>query len=117
MDTLCNYIRGYIHTFRKAFALVSPYPLIETAANGYQINHDFHIMTDLQQFDLLWESAQHAVSVPHKVELLKKAVELYLGHVFENACDEHWIIGTVTHYKTRYIGIVNELLTTLMFRM
>ena len=35
-------------------------------------------------------------------------------HVFENACDEHWIIGTVTHYKTRYIGIVNELLTTLM---
>lgn len=114
MDTLCNYIRGYIHTFRKAFALVSPYPLIETAANGYQINHDFHIMTDLQQFDLLWESAQHAVSVPHKVELLKKAVELYRGHVFENACDEHWIIGTVTHYKTRYIGIVNELLTTLM---
>ena len=114
MDTLCNYIRGYIHTFRKAFALVSPHPLIETAANGYQINHDFHIMTDLQQFDLLWESAQRAVSAPHKVELLKKAVELYRGHVFENACDEHWIIGTVTHYKTRYIGIVNELLTTLM---
>lgn len=114
MDTLCNYIRGYIHTFRKAFALVSPYPLIETAANGYQINHDFHIMTDLQQFDLLWENAQHAVSTSHKVELLKKAVTLYRGHVFENACDEHWIIGTVTHYKTRYIGIVNELLATLM---
>lgn len=114
MDTLCNYIRGYIHTFRKAFALVSPYPLIETAANGYQINHDFHIMTDLQQFDLLWENAQHAVSTSHKVELLKKAVALYRGHVFENACDEHWIIGIVTHYKTRYIGIVNELLATLM---
>lgn len=114
MDALCNYIRGYILTFRKAFALVSPYPLIVTAANGYQINHDFHIMTDLQQFDLLWENAQHAVSVPHKVELLKKAVELYRGHVFENACDEHWIVGIVTHYKTRYIGIVNELLATLM---
>lgn len=114
MDTLCNYIRGYIHTFRKAFALVSPYPLIVTAASGYQINHDFHIMTDLQQFDLLWEKAQHATSVSQKVELLKKAVDLYKGHVFENACDEHWIVGTVTQYKSQYIGIVNELLATLM---
>lgn len=114
MDALCNYIRGYIHTFRKAFALVSPYPLIVTAASGYQINHDFHIMTDLQQFDLLWEKAQHATSVSHKAELLKKAVDLYKGHVFENACDEHWIVGTVTQYKSRYIGIVNELLATLM---
>lgn len=113
MDTLTTYIRGYVHTFRKAFSLISPYPLIETAANGYQINHDFHIMTDLEKFDLLWEQAQHAVSTTHKVDLLKQAVELYKGHVFENACDEHWIIGTVTHYKTRYIGLVNELLSTL----
>ena len=68
---------------------------------------------DLQQFDLLWEQAQHAVTIPHKVDLLKQAVALYKGPVFENACDEHWIIGTVTHYKMRYIGIVNELLATL----
>ena len=114
METLATYIRGYIHTFRKAFSLISEYPLIETAANGYQINHDFHIMTDLEKFDLLWEQAQHAVSTPHKVDLLKQAVALYRGHVFENACDEHWVIGTVTHYKTRYIGIVNELLAIFM---
>ena len=41
-------------------------------------------------------------------------MDLYRGHVFENACDEHWIIGTVTHYKSQYIGVVNELLATLM---
>ena len=112
-DTLSDYIRGYIRTFRKAFSLVSPYPLIESSANGYQINNEFHIMTDLQQFDLLWEQAQHAVTVPHKVELLKQAVELYKGPVFENACDEHWISSIVTHYKIRYMGMVNELLATL----
>ena len=71
-------------------------------------------MTDLQQFDLLCERAQNAVTVTHKVEFLRQAVKLYKGHVFENACEEHWIISTVTHYKSRYIGIVNELLTTLM---
>lgn len=113
-ETISGYIRGYIHTFRKAFALISPYPLIETAANGYQINHDFNIMTDLQQFDILWQNAQRAVSISHKVDLLKQAVALYKGHIFENACDEHWIIGTVTHYKSRYIGAVNELLVALV---
>lgn len=112
-ELFSTYIRGYVRTFRKAFSLISPYQLIESTANGYQISHDFHIMTDLQQFDMLWEQAQHAVTVPHRVELLKKAVDLYKGPVFENACDEHWIISTVTQYKLRYIGIVNELLATL----
>lgn len=70
-------------------------------------------MSDLQQFDLLWDQALTAISVSHKVELLKQAFALYKGPVFENACDEHWILPTVTHYKLRYIGIVNELLSTL----
>lgn len=112
-EALSSYIRGYIRTFRKAFSLVSSYQLIETSANGYQISRDFNIMTDMQQFDLLWEQAQHAVTVPHKVDLLKQAVALYKGHVFENACDELWVVGTVTQYKLRYMGIVNELLSTL----
>ena len=112
-ETLGNYVRGYIRTFRKAFSLISPYQLIESTANGYQISHDFHIMTDLQQFDMLWEQAQHAVTIPHKVDLLKQAVALYKGPVFENACNELWIAGIVTHYKLRYIGIVNELMATL----
>ena len=114
MDTLSSYIRGYIHTFRKAFALVSDTPLIESTANGYQVSRAFHIMTDLQRFDLLWEKAQSAVSVSHKIDILKQAAALYRGHIFENACDEHWIVGTVTHYKMRYVGIVNELISTLM---
>lgn len=112
-DTLSDYIRGYILTFRKAFSLISDHPLIETSSNGYYINHEFHIMTDLQQFDMLWEQAQHAATIPHKVELLKQAVELYKGPVFESACNEHWIVGTVTRYKLRYMGLVNELLATL----
>lgn len=113
-ETISTYIRGYIHKFRKEFKLVSPYQLIKTATNGYQINHDFHIMTDLQQFDQLCQAAQHTITVTQKVDYLKQAVALYRGHVYENACDEHWIVGTVTHYKSKYIGIMNELLVTLM---
>lgn len=112
-ETLTKYIRNYIHTFKKAFDLVSPYPLIVASANGYSINPDLNIMTDLQQFDLLWENAQHTPTISHKVELLKKAVTLYKGSVFENANGELWINGIATHYSFRYIGIINELLTTL----
>lgn len=54
-DTLSSYVRNYIHTFKKEFDLVSQYPLIVSTANGYGINPDLNIMTDLQQFDLLWE--------------------------------------------------------------
>lgn len=113
-EVISSYIRGYIHKFRQEFKKVSPYQLITTAANGYQINHDLHIMTDLQQFDQLSEAAQHAVTITQKVDYLKQAVALYRGHVYENACDDHWVIGTVTHYKSKYIGVVNELLATLM---
>ncbi len=112
-EQMSTYVRAYIRSFRQAFELISPYQLIVSSANGYQINRDLHIMTDLEQFDMLWEQAQYAVTVPHKVELLKEAVNLYKGPVFENACDEHWIIGIVTQYKLRYIGIVNELLAAL----
>ena len=112
-ETLSSYVRNYIHTFKKAFDLVSPYPLIVSTANGYTINPDLNIMTDLQQFEILWENAQHAHTIPHKVELLKKAVELYRGDVFENAQGELWIDSIATHYRLKYIGIINELLATL----
>lgn len=112
-DTLSTYVRNYIHTFKKAFELISPYPLIISTANGYCVNPDLNIMTDLQQFELLWEKAQHAPTIPHKIELLKKAVDLYKGDVFENARGELWIENIATHYRLRYIGIINELLATL----
>lgn len=113
-DTLSSYVRNYIHTFKKAFDLVSPYPLIVSTANGYGINPDLNIMTDLQQFELLLENAQHAPTTSHKVDLLKKAVDLYKGDVFENARGELWIDGIAAHYRLRYIGIINELLATLV---
>ena len=59
------------------FDLVSPYPLIVHSGTGYGINPDLNIMTDLNQFDLLLEEAQHTTIIPHKVELMKKAIH---GH-------------------------------------
>lgn len=112
-DSISSNIRGFIYRFRQAFSLISDYQLIESTPNGYRINPKMHVMTDLQQFYELWESAQKAITTLQKIELLKQAFTLYRGPVFENAAGEHWIMSLATHYALRYTGLVNELLSTL----
>ena len=106
-------IRGCIYRFRHAFQYICDYPLIESTPTGYRLNPDLNIMTDLDQFDRLWEMAAQAVSLSSKIDLLKKAASLYHGPVFQGAQDEHWIIAKVNHYRLRYVGVINELLEAL----
>lgn len=112
-DAIGSNIRGFVYRFRQAFSLISDYQLIESTPNGYRINPELRIMTDLQQFDKLYEAAQKPLDAAHKEELLKQAYMLYKGHIFENACDEPWIVNLVNSYSLRYVGLVNELLASL----
>ena len=112
-EAVSNSIRGLIYRFRQAVSLISDYPLIESTSNGYRINPSLHIMTDIQQFDKLWEAVQNASATSIKVDLIKQAIALYKGQLFEDACHEHWIMPMVHTYNLRYIGLVNELLTKL----
>lgn len=112
-DALSSNIRGLIYRFRQAFSAISDFQLIESSPNGYCINSELQVKSDLQQFDRLWTASQNATATTRKVELLKQAVELYTGPVYENACDEHWIVSIANHYSLRYIGIVNELMSKL----
>lgn len=113
VDTINKNIRGYMYRFRKSFELISKYKLIEYTSNGYRINSALNIQTDLQQFEMLWEQAQQEVPVTHKVYMLKQAIKLYRGAVFQSASDNHWLVGIATEYKMKYISIVNELLSIL----
>lgn len=108
-----NNIRGLIFRLRQAFSLVSEHQLVETTPNGYRFNPELNIMTDMQQFDRLWDAAQKAGSTSAKVEILKQAMDLYKGDVLLSADSEHWLTLTASHYNVRYIGVTNELLRTL----
>lgn len=112
-EALVNNLRGIIYRFRQAFSLISDYQLIESTPNGYRLNPEFHIMTDLQMFDKSWEAVQNSTGMTRKVEYLRQALAIYRGPVFESACTEHWLMNTATHYSLRYIGIGNELLSKL----
>lgn len=106
-------IRGYIYRFRQAFSLICDYPLIESTPNGYRINPNLNIITDVQQFDRLCEAMRQTVLSVQKVSFMKKALHLYRGPLFSGAQDEHWIISQVNLYRLRYVALVNELLSTL----
>lgn len=112
-DAQINSLRGLIYRFRQTFSLVSEHQLIETTLNGYRLNPELRIITDLQQFDKCCDAVQSTLSLVRKVELLKQAVSLYRGTVYKRASSEPWLVNTATHYSLRYIGVVNELLAKL----
>ena len=113
VDTINKNIRGYMYRFRKSFELISKHKLIEYTSNGYRLNPTLNIKTDLQQFETIWEQVQQDIPVTHKVYMLKRAIKLYKGAVFQSACDNHWLVGIATEYKMKYISMVNELLSIL----
>ena len=112
-ETINQNIRSYIYRFRRSLEPIFKHQLIEYTANGYRLNPNINVMTDLQKFDRLWEQAQKKLPVSQKAHILKRAIHLYRGTVFETACDDHWLVGIATEYKLKYIGLVNELLAIL----
>lgn len=112
VDTINKNIRVYMYRFRKSFDPISPHNLIEYTPNGYRLNPNLNVRTDLRQFKTLWELTRQEIPIPQKVHALKHAIKLYRGSVFASACDDHWLVGIATEYKMKYISMVNELLET-----
>ena len=99
-----------IYRLRQTFGLISDAELIVSTASGYQFNPKIHIIADYQQFDEFIRSASAASSIINRVELLKSAIDLYIGKILSSAEGEHWLIQFAAKYHIAYIGAVNELL-------
>lgn len=54
-----------------------------------------------------------ANSVDQKIDLLRKAADLYAGPFFHSASNEHWIMATSVDYYYQYVSLMGELLKTL----
>lgn len=106
-------LRALIFRLRQSFSLISSYSLIETTPNGYCFNPQLNITTDIQSFEKYWSIAQQTSFIPDKIDILKRAVDLYKGDLLDSAADEHWLIPKASYYKLRYDGMVSELLKTL----
>lgn len=112
-DCVCKNFKGLIYRLQQAFSLISDTRLVESTPNGYQLNPKLNITTDFRLFELKKTNAINAPTAEQKIELLKKAVNLYAGSFFHTAASEHWIMATAVNYQHQYIAAVGELLKTL----
>lgn len=112
-ETVNGNIRGLIYRFRQLFSLICDHPMIESTPSGYRINPELRITTDMQRFDNLWEAVQTTTGKMRKADLIKQALSIYRGKLFEDAEGEHWIMPIANSYHLRYIGLVNQLLSIL----
>ena len=108
-------LKALIHRLNELFSSISDDRLIPPNVNGYALNKELHITTDLDQFELYWRQAQHEVSIIRKVEYLKKAVALYRGHILSSISDQIWVVSLDAYYRVEYHKVVNELLKTLFY--
>ncbi len=103
-------IKSLAYRLQNVFAVISDYRLIISTPMGYQINPELDIITDIQHFEEYWLQAQNAFTMQAKIELLKKAVELYRGHIYDSAGSEHWLMSHSIAYKYKCLGIYTDLM-------
>lgn len=79
------------------------------------LSDDVRITTDAQEMENLYYRAISTANEEEKIELLKKAFDLYKGRVFEDGEAEigTWLIEHMTHYNQIFINTTRELLQTL----
>lgn len=110
VDNAGSKIKSVVYRLQSVFSQISEYRLVVSSPLGYQLNPDLNIMTDIQRFDDCWVEAQNAVTLQTKIELLKRATELYRGNIYPAASAEHWIMPYELSYKYKCLGIYAELM-------
>ncbi len=89
--------------------------IIDTRAGTYVLADDVHLTTDADELDRLYERAKHLPDTVERLEILKKAYNLYRGRLFEAGEGElgAWAIPYATHYNQIFVDVTRELLAIL----
>lgn len=109
-DNAGTKIKSLAYRLQTYFGVISDYRLIVSTPTGYQLNPELNIMTDIQQFEECWTKAQGTIMTQTKLELLKKATELYRGNIYDSASSEHWLMAYEYSYRYKCLGIYNEIM-------
>ncbi len=114
-DGNTNSVRSIIYRFSEAVKKRTGMTerLIVRESNGYRRNPKLKIMTDITEFDDCLLTAKSMPDKAKRVELLRKAIELYKGSVFMRNKDSPWLNEIAFHYEVRYIKATDALLHEL----
>lgn len=109
VESASTKIKSLAYRLQTIFGVVSDSRLIISTLRGYQLNPELNVMTDLQEFEDCWAQAQSAITMQAKVELLKKATEIYRGNIYDVASSEHWLMPHELSYKYKCVEIYIDM--------
>lgn len=89
--------------------------IIDTRAGVYVLADGIHLTTDADEMETLYERAKRMPDTVKRLEILKKAYNLYHGRLFEAGEGElgAWAIPFTMHYSQIFVDITRELLAIL----
>lgn len=106
-------VKSIVYRFQQMFNLICDHRLIEYIGGSYRINPELNVITDLDMFTEAWNQAATSSDLIAKGHLLKKAMDIYKNGLLPAHSCEHWLLPIAAHYSLRYIGVINQLLSTL----
>lgn len=82
---------------------------------SYSWNREIPCEVDVDTFESLCiQASEPGVDALDRLELYRKAVELYKGMLLPKLSDQIWLMPLVTRYHARYVAAVKELSTLLV---
>lgn len=110
LDTAGHRMKMLVYRLKGELKEILNDVLIVSTSNGYQLNPELNIMTDVDLFDDYLQQAQSAVTLQTKIDLLKNAVQLYKGDIFASASGDHWLMPIEVAYRYKCLGIYIDLM-------
>ncbi|MDO4649597.1 MAG: BTAD domain-containing putative transcriptional regulator [Eubacteriales bacterium] len=108
-------VRGIRYRFIKNLSYLNIGNILKSSDNktGYMINTDCPVSIDVWEFEDLVGAAKLARDILKKIDLLKQAVSLYRGTIFQEIADKEWLMAYAMRYDAIYESVVLELLESL----
>lgn len=105
-------VRSAVYQIRNRFHVLCS-ELIRNGKQGYWFNPEYKVIVDAQTLDDLWKEASSLKEHLPKLDVLKKAVTLYRGHLYDDRCSDQWTISAYHHYSKVYAEVITALLDEL----
>lgn len=103
-------VKSLISRFKKVFSTISDDPLLVSTQQGYHLNPELNIITDIGMFEKYYSRARKETVVQKKVELYQKALALYKGDILPLENLEHWLLPRQVGYKNMQLEMFNALM-------
>ena len=98
-------VHNMVSYARKDLGLLLKQDLLPTNADGYKYNENYHIRTDIDQFDDLYDDIIKCNSPLMKIENCRSAISLYETDIQLDVNDPN-IHSIVSDYHLKYLNVV-----------